>query len=133
LQRFNCHCRRGGMAGPFVLGSSSLLDVPRPGAPRPFSSSPVSSVLVFVLVFCCITFLFVSVFFCSFCRSSPRQFRCFYPLLGFFRTPTATSFHRALLCTGSANSRSVSFPVFLFACIQLYFFSFHCISFVICL
>jgi hypothetical protein len=33
----------------------------------------------FCLVFCYITFLFVSVFFeffCSFCRSSPRQFRC---------------------------------------------------------
>jgi hypothetical protein len=33
----------------------------------------------FCLVFCCITFLSVSVFFeffCSFCRSSPRQFRC---------------------------------------------------------
>jgi hypothetical protein len=33
----------------------------------------------FVLVFCYITFLFISVFFeffCNFCRSSPRWFRC---------------------------------------------------------
>jgi hypothetical protein len=39
------------------------------------------------------------------------------PLLGFFRAPTATSFHRALLCTGSAYTRSVSFHLFLFPCI----------------
>ena len=45
-------------------------------------------------------------------------FAAFSPLLGFFRTPTVTSFHHALLCTGSAYTWSISFPVFrlLFAC-----------------
>jgi hypothetical protein len=120
----------------FALGSSSLLDVPRPGAPHPFSSSPASFVLIFVLVFCCITFLSVSIFFIFFVVS-PNLFRADFvalcPLLGFFRTPTATSFHRALLYTGSAYMQSVSFPVFLFTCIQFCCFYFPCISFVICL
>jgi hypothetical protein len=64
---------------PLTSDSSSLLDVPRSGAPRPFFSSLASSILVFVwyfavLLFC--LFLCFFEFFCSFCRSSPRQFRC---------------------------------------------------------
>jgi hypothetical protein len=62
----------------FAPGSSSLFDVPRPGAPVPF---PHPRLLHpdFVLVFCYITFLSIYVFFeffCSFCRSSLRWFRC---------------------------------------------------------
>jgi hypothetical protein len=50
------------------------------------------------------------------------NFVALHPLLGFFRTPTVTSFHRALLCT-----RSVSFPVFLFCLylVMLLFFSLY--------
>jgi hypothetical protein len=62
----------------------------------------------FCLVFCCITFMSISVFFeffCSFCRSSSRQFRC---------PPSIVE----LLYTGSTYTRSISFPVFLFACIS---------------
>ena len=76
----------------FVPSSSSLLDVPRPDALHPFSSSLASSILVFVLVFCCITFLSISVFFgvfffFSFCRSSPRRFRCPPSIAGLFSRP----------------------------------------------
>jgi hypothetical protein len=121
---------------PFAPGSSSLLNVPRLGAPRPFSSSLASSISV---LFWCFTELLFCLFMCflSFFAVSAdllrAGFAAFRPLLSFFRAPTATSFHRALLCTGSTYTRSVSFPVFLFACIQLCCFSFPCISFVICL
>jgi hypothetical protein len=47
---------------PLTPDSSSLLDVPRPGAPVPFSH-PCLLHSSFCLVFCCITFLSVSVFF----------------------------------------------------------------------
>jgi hypothetical protein len=60
-------------------------------------------------------------------------FAALRPLLSFFCAPTVMSFHRALLCTGSTYTQSVSFHVFLFACIQLCCFSFPCISSVICL
>jgi hypothetical protein len=121
---------------PFAPGSSSLLDVPRPGAPVPFPHPPPPpsrflfwcfAVLLFCLFLCFFSFFAVSVdLLCA-------GFAALRPLLSFFRAPTATSFHRALLCTGSTYTRSVSFPVFLFACIQLCCFSFPCISFVICL
>jgi hypothetical protein len=55
-----------------------------------FPHIPTSSIPVFVLVFCCIIFLFVSVFFeffCSFCRSSIRWFRCPPPIAGLFSRP----------------------------------------------
>jgi hypothetical protein len=105
---------------PFVSGSSSLLDVPRLGAPRPFSSS----IPVFVLVFCYITFLFVYVFFAVSANLLRTGFAALRPLLGLFRAPTATSFHRTLLCTWSTYTWSVSFPVFLFACINFATFLF---------
>jgi hypothetical protein len=52
-------------------------------------------------------------------------FDALHPLLGFFRAPTETSFHRSLLCTRSAYTRSVSFPVFffcLYSVMLLFFF-----------
>jgi hypothetical protein len=121
---------------PFTPSSSSLLDVPRLGAPRPFSSSPASSIPVFVLVFCYITFLSVSVFFgffYSFGDLLCTDFATLRPLLGFFRAPTMTSFYRALLCMGSTYMRSVFFSVFLFTCIQFYcfFFSLHFICYLL--
>jgi hypothetical protein len=121
---------------PFVPDSNSLLDVPRPGAPVPFPHLPPSSsrflfwcfaVLLFCLFLCFLSFFVVSA---DLLRAS---FAALRPLLSFFHAPTATTFHRALLCTGSTYTRSVSFLVFLFACIQLCCFSFSCISFVICL
>ena len=89
--------------------------------------------LVFILVFCCIAFLSVSMFFAVSANLLCVSFIALRPLLGFFRALTATSFHRALLCIGSIYTRLVSFPVFLFACIQFCCFSFPCISLVICL
>jgi hypothetical protein len=64
---------------PLAPGSSSLLDVPRPSAPVPFPHPPPPpSRFLFwcfaVLLFC--LFLCFLSFFCSFCRSSPRRFRC---------------------------------------------------------
>jgi hypothetical protein len=125
-----CNCRGGGMASaipppyvPFTPGSSSLLDVLRLGTPSPFSSSLASSIPVFVLVFCYITFMFVSMFFRFFFFFTVSVdllhdgFVALHPLLDFFHAPTVTSFHRALLCKGSVYKRSVSFPVFIFVCI----------------
>jgi hypothetical protein len=113
---------------PFAPGSSSLLDVPRPGAPSLFLI-PRLLHPNFCLVFCCITFLSVFMFF--FLVSADllhASFAALRPLLSFFCAPTTTSFHRVLLCTRLTYTRSVSFPVFLFACIQLCCFSFPCIS-----
>jgi hypothetical protein len=64
---------------PFAPDSSSLLDVPRPGAPVPFPHlPPPPSRFLFwcfdVLLFC--LFLYFLSFFCNFCQSSPCQFRC---------------------------------------------------------
>jgi hypothetical protein len=74
----------------------------------------------------------VSVFFFSFFAVSADLLRASFaalrPLLSFFRAPTTTSFYRALLCTRSTYTRSISFSVFLFTCIQLCCFSFPCIS-----
>jgi hypothetical protein len=115
---------------PLAPGSSSLLDVPRPGAPSLFLI-PRLLHPNFCLVFCCITFLSVLCFLSFFTVSVDllrASFAALRSLLSFFRAPTATSFHRALLCTGSTYTRSVSFLVFLFACIQLCCFSFPCIS-----
>jgi hypothetical protein len=120
----------------FVPGSSSLLDVPRPGAPVPFPHLPPPSsrflfwcfaVLLFCLFLCFLSFFAVSA---DLLRTS---FATLHPLLSFFRAPTATSFHSALLCTGSTYTRLIYFLVFLFAYIQLCCFSFPCILFVICL
>jgi hypothetical protein len=116
---------------PFALGSSSLLDVPRPSAPIPFPHPPPPpsrflfwcfAVLLFCLFLCFFSFFAVSA---DLLRAG---FAALRPLLSFFRAPIATSFHRALLCTGSTYTQSVSFPVFLFACIQLccfFFLVFH--------
>ena len=154
---------------PFALGSSSLLNVPRPGAPIPFPLPlPPPSAAVFLplgssylpmiqpwrLFPCFLVFLgsLVWVFrhpvircpppvACLSCAPTASSihhllqllcsgqitsglpsvstdllrtgFAAFRPLLGFFCAPTATSFHRALLCTRSAYTRSISFPVFL--------------------
>jgi hypothetical protein len=78
--------RGGGMASTippphisFAPSFSSLLDVLRLGAPRPFYSSPASFISIFCFGVLLITFMFVFVFyefFGSFCRSSPRRFRC---------------------------------------------------------
>jgi CHASE2 domain-containing sensor protein len=60
-------------------------------------------------------------------------FATLHPLLGFFRTPTTTSFHCALLCMGSTYTRSVSFSIFLFTCIQLccFFFSLYFVCYLL--
>jgi hypothetical protein len=64
---------------PFASGSSSLLEVPRPGAlvPSPHPPPTTSRFLFwcFAVFFFCLFLCFLS-FFCSFCRSSPRRFRC---------------------------------------------------------
>jgi hypothetical protein len=115
---------------PFVPGSSSLLDVPRPGASIPFPHPPPSpsrflfwcfAILLFCLFLCFLSFFVVSA------DLLHAGFAALRPLLSFFHTPTATSFHLTLLCTRSTYTRSISFPVFLFACIQLYCFYFPCI------
>jgi hypothetical protein len=109
------------------------------------SLDPVPSSLLLIphLLHPCFCFGVLLYFFCLFmCFFSffavsvdllRAGFIALHPLLSFFRAPTAMSFHCALLCTGSMYTRSISFPVFLFACIQLCCFSFPCISFVICL
>jgi hypothetical protein len=111
----------------FTSGSSSLLDVPRPDVPVP---SPHPRLLypgfcfgVLLYFFFCLFLCFLS-FFAVFADRLCAGFVALRPLLSFFRAPTATSFHRALLCTGSTYTRSVSFPVFLFVCIQLCCFFF---------
>jgi hypothetical protein len=53
------------------------------------------------------------------------SFTALCPLLDFFRAPTTMSFHSALLCTGSAYTRSVSFPVFLLFVFNSAAFLFH--------
>jgi hypothetical protein len=140
---FGCNCIGGGMADtippphiPFTPVSSSLLDVPRPGAPIPFPLPlpPPSRYLFwcFVVLLFCLFLCFLSFFALSadlLCTS----FVALRPLLGFFRAPTAMNFHCAILCTGLTYTQLVSFIVFLFACIQFCCFSFPCISFVICL
>ena len=71
---------------------------------------------IFVLVFCCIAFLSVFVFFwvfCNFCQSSPCRFHCPPSTVGLFSRPIMTSFHRALFCTELAYTRSVSFLLFI--------------------
>jgi hypothetical protein len=123
---------------PFASDSSSLLEVPRPGAlvPSPHPPPTTSRFLFWcfaVFFFFCLFLCFLSFFFAVSADLLRAGFVALRPLLSFFRAPTVTSFHRALLCTGSTYTRSVSFPVFLFACIQLCCFSFLCISFVICL
>jgi hypothetical protein len=122
---------------PFTPGSNSLLDALRPGAPRPFSSSPASSIPVFcfgvLMYYFSVCFYVFWIFFAVSADLLCAGFAALHPLPSFFRAPTMTSFHSALLCTGSTYTRSVSFPVFLFACIQFCCFSFPCISFVICL
>jgi hypothetical protein len=116
-------------------GSSSLLDVPKPGAPVPFPHPlpPPSRFLFGVLLYyfsvCFCVFLFFFVVSVDLLRAS---FAALRPLLSFFRVPTATSFHRALFCTGSTYTRSVSFPVFFcLYSVMLLFFSLYFI--VICL
>jgi hypothetical protein len=121
---------------PFAPGSSSLLDVPRLDASVPFPHLPPPpsrflfwcfAVLLFCLFLCFFSFFAVST---DLLRA---DFAAFLPLLSFFRAPTTTSFHHALLCTESTYTQSVSFPIFLFACIQLCCFFSSCISYVICL
>jgi hypothetical protein len=129
--------RRDGLHHPsshiaFASGSSSLFDIPRPGAPVPSPHPPPPPSR---FLFWCI-FLSVSVFLSFFAVSADllrAGFIALCPLLCFFRTPTATSFHHALLCMGSTYTRSISFPVFLFACIQLccFFFSLYFICYLL--
>jgi hypothetical protein len=108
---------------PLAPGSSSLLDAPRPGAPVPFPHpSPSPSRFLFGVLLYYFSVCFFEFFFVSFCVSLSfftvsadllrASFATLRPLLSFFRAPTATSFHRALLCTGSTYTRSVSFSVF---------------------
>jgi hypothetical protein len=81
-------------------------------------------------------FMSVSVFFeffCSFCRSFPRRFRCPPSIAELLSRP-----HRDELppCSSlyGVNVHMIGFfPYIFFACIQLCCFSFPCISFVICL
>jgi hypothetical protein len=121
---------------PFTPGSNSLLDVPRPSVSVPFPHPPplpsqflfwCFAVLLFYMFLCFLSF------FAVYANLLRAGFVALRPLLSFFRAPTATSFHRALICIGSTYTRSISFPVFLFAYIQLCCFSFPYISFVICL
>jgi hypothetical protein len=103
---------------PHVLlasGSSSLLDIPRPGAPAPFPhpSPPPSRFLFGVLRYCFSVCFYVFLSFFAVSADLLRaSFATLRPLLSFFRAPTATSFHRTLLCTGSTYTRLVSFSVF---------------------
>jgi hypothetical protein len=113
---------------PFAPGSSSLLDVLRSGAPCPFFSSPASSIPVFVLVFCCITFLYVFVFFAVSADLLLIGFTALRPLLGFFHAPTTTSFHHTLLCTGSTYTRSISFCLY---SVMLLFFSLYFVCYLL--
>jgi hypothetical protein len=111
---------------PFAPGSSSLLNVHRPGAPIPFPHPPPPPSQF--LFWCFVVLLFyLFLYFLSFFVVSTDLLRAGFavlrPLLSFFCTPTATSFHRALLCTRSTYTQSVYFPIFLFACIQLCYFS----------
>jgi hypothetical protein len=72
--------------------------------PIPFPLHPSSSIPVFVLVFCCIIFLSVLCFLGYFAVSADllrAGFAALRPLLGFFPSPTVTSFHCTLLCMGS--------------------------------
>jgi hypothetical protein len=124
---------------PFALGSSSLLDVIRSGAPRPFYSSSASSIPIFVLVFHCITFLFVCgflvfwffffgfFFFFFFFAVSTNLFHASFaalrPLLGFFRAPTATSFHCALLPLYSSLYGVSVYVICFFPCSSFYLYS----------
>jgi hypothetical protein len=120
---------------PFIPGSSSLLDVSRPDVPSFFLIPRLLHLGFFwclaVLLFC--PFLCFLSFFAVSADLLHTSFVALRPLLSFFYAPTVTSFHHVLLCTGSTYTRSVSFHVFLFACVQLCCFSFPYISFVICL
>jgi hypothetical protein len=122
---------------PFIPDSSSLLDVPRPGALVPFPHLPSPSSRFLFWCFAVLLFYlflyFLSFFFPVSADLLRASFVALRPLLSFFCAPTATSFHCSILCMKSTYTQSVSFPVFLFAYIQLCCFSFPCISFVICL
>jgi hypothetical protein len=89
---------------PFASGSNSLLDVPRPGAPVPSPHPPPPP---FLFLFWCFVVFFFYLFLCFFSFFAVSadllhaSFVALRPLLILFRAPTATSFHRALLCTGS--------------------------------
>jgi hypothetical protein len=100
---------------PFAPGSSSLLDVPRLGALVPFPHSrllhPGFLFWCFAILFFCLFLCFLS-FFAVFVDLLRASFVAPRPLLSFFRTPTATSFHRALLCTGLTYTRSFFFLYF---------------------
>jgi hypothetical protein len=76
---------------PLAPGSNSLLDVPKPSAPRPFYFSLASFIPILFLLFYCITFRSVSVFFFfffgSFYRSSPCRFRCLPSIAWLFSCP----------------------------------------------
>jgi hypothetical protein len=113
---------------PFAPGSSSLLDVPRPSAPVHFlHPPPPPSRFLFwcfaVLLFC----LFLS-FFAVSADLLRASFAALRPLLSFFRAPTATSFHRALLCTGQRTCDrflSLYFFLLVFSYIAFLFPIFH--------
>jgi hypothetical protein len=107
-----------------------------PVSPIPFPLPPLPSsgfcfgVLLyyfFSLFLCFLGFFVVSIDLLN------ASFAALRPLLGFFRAPTAMSFHHALLCTGSTYTRSVSFHVFLFACIQFccFFFSLYFVCYLL--
>jgi hypothetical protein len=121
---------------PFALGSSSLLDIPRPGAPHPFFSSLLHPGFCFGVLLSYFFVCFCGFFFVVFVDLLRASFAALRPLLGFFHSLAATSFHCALLCTGSTYMQSVFFRVsFCLYSVLLLFFSlyFVCYLFVIML
>jgi hypothetical protein len=121
---------------PFASDYSSLLDVPRLGAPIPFPHPPPPpSWFLFwcfaVLLFC--LFLYFLSFFAISADLLRAGFVALRLLLSFFRTPTATSFYRALLCTGSTYTRSIFFPCISFCLysVMLLFFSLYFICYLL--
>jgi hypothetical protein len=120
---------------PFASDSSSLLDVPRPGASVPFPHlPPLPSRFLFwcfdVLLFC--LFLYFLSFFAISANLLRASFAALNPLLSFFRAPTATNFHRALLCTRNVHAIGF-FPCISFCLysIILLFFSLYFICYLL--
>jgi hypothetical protein len=120
----------------FASGSSSLFDIPRPGAPvpSPHPPPPPSRFLFWCFdVFFSVCFC-VFEFFCSFCRSSSRRFHCPLSIAMLLSRPHCDELPPCSSLYG-VNVHAIDFFPCISFClysIMLLFF-FPCISFVICL